>query len=472
MSQIMKAPASGVTVRMYRHGFGDCFLLAFRDKNGKAKYMLIDCGLHHRVDEARDRIKKTLASIRDACGGHLHVLAVSHEHTDHVSGFQHAYDIFDDDKLKVDRVWLSWAEDENNQTAKILKKKYGKDEEAVTIAFGKLKAVDRSLAMGISHMPSFSHILPAAGSGKTTEEAMKFIKTLGRLEYCYPGRKPKKLDDVDGIRIFTLGPPESLKMIRMDEKSSEMYLRGLWTDQDTAFRVEVVGRFGNLPHEENTARERCRPFKPEYTRDDSAVKQDYYDDPKYDWRTIDNTWLEAAGELALKLESHRNNTSLVLAIEIVRSGKVLLFPGDAQAGNWLSWGDVEWKFGNKKVTGADLLKRTVLYKTGHHGSHNATLRGKGLELMTSPDLVAMIPVDESFAKQQGRLDSDGKPRGWKMPYEKLMSALEQKTRGRVLRADSNIPKQNQTSLTAHEWAAFKKDTKGSGPAYLQFTVEE
>ena len=39
-----------------------------------------------------------------------------------------------------------------------------------------------------------------------------------------------------------------------------------------------------------------------------------------------------------------NNTSLVLAIERIADGKVLLFPADAQEGNWLSWHDVaiEW----------------------------------------------------------------------------------------------------------------------------------
>ena len=45
---IMEAPKSGVKVRMYRHGHGDCFLLAFPGKaNGVSRnvYVLIDCGL-------------------------------------------------------------------------------------------------------------------------------------------------------------------------------------------------------------------------------------------------------------------------------------------------------------------------------------------------------------------------------------------------------------------------------------------
>jgi len=41
------------------------------------------------------------------------------------------------------------------------------------------------------------------------------------------------------------------------------------------------------------------------------------------------------------LQSATNNTSLVLAIEL-EDGDVMLFAGDAQVGNWLSWQDLTW----------------------------------------------------------------------------------------------------------------------------------
>ena len=52
---------------------------------------------------------------------------------------------------------------------------------------------------------------------------------------------------------------------------------------------------------------------------------------------MDGEWLDIATDLALQLDSATNNTSLVLAIERIADGKVLLFPGDAQQGNWRSW---------------------------------------------------------------------------------------------------------------------------------------
>src|SRR5262249_28388211 len=105
------------------------------------------------------------------------------------------------------------------------------------------------------------------------------------------------------------------------------------------------------------------------------------------WREISVDWLRAITGLALNLDNATNNTTLAPAIELGPGGKVLIFPADAQVGNWLSWHDQSWKDADgKEVSAADLLSRAVLYKVGHHCSHNATLRQKGLELMTNEDL--------------------------------------------------------------------------------------
>jgi hypothetical protein len=140
----------------------------------------------------------------------------------------------------------------------------------------------------------------------------------------------------------------------------------------------------------------------------------------------------------LQLDSMTNNSSLVLAIERVADGKVLLFPADAQQGNWLSWHVPEMKWtipapsgGTRTVTASDLLSRTVFYKVGHHSSHNATARGKGLELMTrSDELVAFIPVDRAIALKRNPKDS------WQMPARPLYRELLKKCQGRVARSDT------------------------------------
>lgn len=108
--------------------------------------------------------------------------------------------------------------------------------------------------------------------------------------------------------------------------------------------------------------------------------------------------------MALYLDSFTNNSSVVLAIELVESRKVLLFAAAAQTGNWLSWSSVKWE--RKGVDTDELLARTVFYKVGHHASHNATL----------------VDVLE-----------------WKMPARNLFKRLVEKTDHRVLQMDGVNP---------------------------------
>jgi hypothetical protein len=171
------------------------------------------------------------------------------------------------------------------------------------------------------------------------------------------------------------------------------------------------------------------------------------------------------GQFALQLDGAINNTSLVLAIELEGSGSVLLFPGDAQVGSWLSWHEHQWKVkrGDKTetVTAEDLLKNTVLYKVSHHGSHNATVKDKGLELMTHSDLVAMIPEKEK--SYNGIL------------YQPLIETLRKRCKGRVLiSADAKFPpedlvKKLPPELSAAEWKAFKADLTVER-LYVEYTV--
>jgi hypothetical protein len=172
------------------------------------------------------------------------------------------------------------------------------------------------------------------------------------------------------------------------------------------------------------------------------------------WRKIDDEWLAPVGAFGLQLDNKTNNTSLAFALELgpIGEGKVLLFPGDAQVGNWLSWfGPVDvkgasdpvgktlsWNTGGKAVTTEDLLRRTVLYKVGHHGSHNATLTARdqkpsGLSLMGSEDgtkeFVAMIPIDEFVARNKAGYGD--------MPLSKIVEELLRRTAGKVMRNDED-----------------------------------
>lgn len=144
------------------------------------------------------------------------------------------------------------------------------------------------------------------------------------------------------------------------------------------------------------------------------------------WRRIDADWMAIAADLAMQLDRGINNTSLVLAFEAIDTGRVFLFPGDAQVGNWLSWQVAKWPVGQASVEATNLMARTVYLKVAHHGSQNATPEKRGLDLMESADLSAFIPTNQKDALRV---------RWGEMPYHAILTKLAGKTHGRVIRAD-------------------------------------
>jgi hypothetical protein len=322
----------------------------------------------------------------------------------------------------------------------------------------------------------------------------KSKKKLQRPEdYRHPGETPLTVPGVKGIKVYVLGPPKDVKWIRSLERKSELYPEMTAMNEVVAFAAAALAAAGPDPleGEDGELFNRSRPFADsfEIARDKARSDPNYgrFFRKRYGfsgrtghgakWRRIETDWLAAAEQLALSIDSKTNNTSLVLAIELTETQprKVLLFVGDAQVGNWLSWQQLWWPGEGPDggtVTGPDLLRRTVLYKVGHHGSHNATLKEKGLEVMESPNLVAMIPVDQRWANDRMH---------WEHPAEKLLARLKEKTRGRIIRTDE-IPSGDQKppkprEATASEWEAFTNqellDWDRSGERlWIQYTVTE
>ncbi|HUS07781.1 MAG TPA: MBL fold metallo-hydrolase [Bryobacteraceae bacterium] len=449
----MSSAAWTVRVRMYRQGLGDCFLITFRS-GGAESHMLIDCGVLTGTPGGADRIRRVANSVLETTD-HLDLLVITHEHWDHLSGFIDAQTIFD--KFKIDEVWFGWTEDPDNPAAKQLKKNHALKLAALNLAANRLQASDPEASGAIREVLSF---FGAAGAGKTAA-AMQYVANRrdAKIGYRSPDEKPIERKRFPGVRFYVLGPPLDPKLLKKSDpsqKNSEVYQFGAGLSAEGAFHAAVVQsdpERGMLSSEDEQWLNRSFPFDDVYRVPVASEKNRApagYFNKQDDWRRIDNDWLQSSAQLALQLDSDTNNTSLALAIEFIKSGKVLLFPGDAQVGNWLSWGGLEWDVNGKKVHSSDLLNRTVLYKVGHHGSHNATLREKGLEEMTSPDLVAMIPVDEVFAKGK-------KPIPWNMPFGSLYQRLMEKTRGRILRGDRDWPGEGAAppeGLSAVEWTAF------------------
>lgn len=451
-------------VRMYRQGLGDCFLITL-PRAARPFHLLIDCGALNSKHYNAALMQQVVRDIKKQSGGRLDAVAGTHEHWDHISGFLQAAEIFAE--MIVGEVWVAWTEEPHNEAAQALKKEFKKRKQAVEMALARIPDDKHDAQLGlykkaIIELFGFFGGLGASDDAGPTEQAWKNMLGLSREKvYCDPQKRPLEIDGVAGVRIYVLGPPQDPDYIRKKLSKKETY-----DESDHAFSLFDSFHAAVADHDDiNEQHSRALPFDKRYRRSAAEAKgmeffrEHYGFAPGTDeWRRIDDDWLTLAGELALHLDSYTNNTCLALAIELGEAGPVLLFPGDAQVGNWLSWADRSWQVKKadgtmRTVTSDDLLARTVLYKVGHHGSHNATLRAKGLELMEHPELVAMIPVHRPTAQDQH----------WEFPHQPLWDRLKERACGRVLLADaadlSEIEQEASERLSASKWRSFKKATK-------------
>ena len=453
-------------VRMYRQGLGDCFLLTCSDGNGES-HLLIDCGVLKGTGDAEKRMQMWLraCTTRRTEGSTGSSSRTSTGIT--CPGFLQAGAIFD--TFEVGEVWLAWTEDPQDELANELRQRKQKRLNGIVAA---AKLADRNdtpaarrTTEQLESLLNFHGDLGLAGT-KTTGKALEWVKARqAPVKYLRPGDQLFDLAGLPGIRLYVLGPPHDSRLIKRSDPSKkhpEVYELAAAEGSHQGFLAAAEA----LAEDQKPG---GQPFDAFFRVDESEARNEndlwkkYYAKGR-SWRRVDDDWLGYAGQLALQLDSDTNNTSLVLAFELSSRGDVLLFPGDAQVGNWLSWESLEWQVpegaATRTVKSDDLLARTVLYKVGHHGSHNATLREKGLELMASSELAAMIPVNRVTAKKMD----------WLMPFPALLTRLVEKTHGRVMDAERGLDDAAAQDLSDADWARFIARTDVQ-PGWVDYTLE-
>ena len=290
------------------------------------------------------------------------------------------------------------------------------------------------------------------------------------VKYFVPGDIISDLPGAVGIKIYVLGPPKLYENINQKAKGNgESYEHNDILKENSAFGAAVLNFDEDLFTDTDVL-----PFHESYIMQATGeIQGAYY---KADWRRIDSDWLYSAGSLALRMNHLTNNLSLALAIEF-GSGKVMLFPGDAEYGSWASWHNIPWneKGKNGQHLTEDLLSRTVFYKVSHHLSHNGTAEKMGLQMMKSDKLVAMATLDHNNISD-----------GWKttMPNRAIIKELLTKTKGRLMIMNEEglfydfnqqVPMSEKTAeararMTKRERDEFMKN-KVEGELFLQFRVE-
>jgi hypothetical protein len=377
-----------IRIRMYRVGFGDCFLVSFPranvpDGEDKHRHVLIDCGVHAKGD--LDLIDRAVDQIGEATRHKLAVVIATHSHQDHISGFSEKFTKFD-----IDEVWMPWCEDTRDKTAMKLQKKHALLTEQLREHFAaeaRITPMTKKRASAVAAVANLVQNKNALGLLRSG------FSVNAQVRYLSAGDSLKDPAGVAGLSVNFLGPPHDTKFLsQMDPPAGQRYLA---LSGNHAERLNVVEPFA--------FRWRLTNNRPEVAKLKFSAR-----DTKEFKNALAGPSLDS---LAFALDQAKNNTSLVTLFNF--RGQRLLFPGDAQWGNWRFW--------LEKEDAEAILSGITFFKVAHHGSHNATPKS-ALERMTKGAFAAMVSTQEV---------------PWKsIPRKPLMKRLGEMTNNRVVRSDS------------------------------------
>jgi len=418
------------TIRMYnQQDLGDCFLLKFR-LGEKNTYILIDFGSYKNDNTARE--VEIAEDINRTVGDDDLTIVLTHQHKDHLSGFLHAHDKL---KGKKRTLWLSFLDDEKSEEGKTLRsatESYWWKNKRMMTKLQSHFSDDREVSDMFNEKRGYDLFAEEQTGG---DAISKLLEIAGKnVSFLKPGNCFFLPGMDEAVKVYVLGPPFDKKQLSKLSPGVHEEVHGLNSLAELA-DIDISGTLmlnalSALTDSEPYSRECDFPFCEKYINNQQILLKERYEENAQNWRRIDYEWLSEIGRLTLHMDRLTNNTSLVLAFELQESKKVLLFPGDAQIGNWQSWSNVN--FPDSEVTAEDLLSRTIVYKAAHHSSYNATLR-QSLDLMDEKELIILIPVHEKTSKSYN----------FAMLKPGMLKGYHRKSQGRVLRSDSiEQPKDN------------------------------
>lgn len=393
---------SRLTLRIYKAGFGDCFLLTFHYPSFE-RHVLIDFGTSG--NSGADWALQVAQDIRDQTGGKLHAVVATHRHKDHISGFatkpdgSGSGDIIA--SLKPDAVIQPWTEDPEAAPDAVRATRVQQGVQGVRAFVRSLADMQSFCARLVDELPALDGKIGQTAwrqlsfLGETNLPNLAAVKNLQRMGrknwYVNFGSQCGLEQLLPGVKCRVLGPPtlEQSAEIRRQRPSDAAEF---WHLQARAEESAAAGE-KLFPQ----ASVRSRDSLPPHTR----------------WfiERLERLRGEQLLSIVRTLDEALNNTSVILLFHC--GGKKLLFPGDAQIENWA--------YALSKPEVRRWLEDVDLYKVGHHGSLNATPKTLwGLFRKRSPDPVPgrLATVNSTTPGKHG----DAR-RGTEVPRKKLVDTL-------------------------------------------------
>lgn len=379
------APKKGtLRVRMYRVGFGDCFLVSLPVEDGH-RHLLVDFGVHPKGDLGV--LERVLQNVQAETDGNLAVLVATHEHADHISGFGKFADTLS--RFRIGEIWMPWAMNPEDPLAQSMRKKRLA---LVHLLDAHIRATLKAGGSVAVSQRAQDALLNLTGNALATSNLhSRFGGAARTIRYLKTGEHQTEPAGLTGASVRFLGPPTNEAFLRsMDPPKPQRYVKLEGGKPAEQGGIPLFGDKWRLsPSEGRKLLGLGLAAEKEFSASSSSD-------------------LEA---LAFTLDSAMNNSSLVFLLTF--RGQGLLFPGDAQWGSWKSWIQTN--------EGASLLANVSFLKVSHHGSLNATPKDV-LERISAGGFAAMVST------QTKPWDS--------IPRLPLMARLAKKTSNRFVRSDS------------------------------------
>jgi beta-lactamase superfamily II metal-dependent hydrolase len=329
-----------VFIRIYKVGCGDCIFIRVPD-NDRLVHILIDCGNYFGQKTAE--LKKAVSNVEELLNdenvvpeeqrGHLDLLVATHQHWDHIKGFESSLKAFK--RIKIDRIWLSIGMKADHPQG--LQLHALQDQVEAT-----LKRVESDPDFALS--PDLISLLNmmSLSTKKASEALTSLIPEHHGIKptFVYRGfEKELPQQEAKEAKLHFKNPKTKLSVLAPEKDIDDSYVGTAFNFSDDA-RIGEQYFFELVP--ENMHVEAPTNISP------------------LEFHQL-KTHLKSNSLLAALQSNHIvNNTSIVLLLEW--EGRRLVFPGDAEQESWsLMW----------KKTKA-LKKPVDFIKVSHHGSCTGT----------------------------------------------------------------------------------------------------
>jgi hypothetical protein len=391
--------ADKLLIRAFNVAVGDCIYCRIPKarKQGAVVddfHILVDCGSKGTAAQLKRAIANLKTMLPDAGGGkvRLDLLVVTHEHADHIKGFDPA----DFEGIRIENLWMSAAMDASHPQA----------ENALKLRSMATQAMRNIAARNLSLSPELQGLVELYGVGN--DDATQALRTTlperNGIEpnYVHADKTPAQLRPATLVdaTIKVLGP----------EMNIDRYYLGVDGAEIVHGFTQTTGVF--------------RSPADAVTIVPSNISQS-------DFRRLRSRMMSAALAFTQENDKLINNTSVVLLIEWKQ--KRLLFVGDAEWTNTFvdgnqngSW-NVMWN-----LRKADLAKPLDFLKIGHHGSENATPWSEDGGPESEParilDAILPLPQGNSQAKAKALVSTSRTNTYESIPRAALLEELGKRVR--------------------------------------------